>query len=678
MLILMDNQKVYNMDRQRNSGFTLVELSVVLVVLSLLTAGGLALGTSMVDRSAHVDTRKQLEQLEQSLRDYYIVEGRLPCVASLEESTSSTSFGVEIGATGTTCQGGLAAPAGTERVDIGGGVYVRVGMVPVRTLGLSDAAAGDKFGNRIVYAVAERLTDAGEFGGAPGAITVRDMGNNPILSDAAYFIGSPGKDHKGAYRFSTGNPETACGASGNLDVENCTLTNAIFRDAPFNSGSEENFFFDDLVRWAPKYHLSATETQSNALWAATVDDIYSIGTDGNTDNTNVGIGIGTPLAKLHVKGNVFVDGNMGIGTSSPQGKLDVYHDGAHGLLLTGTTNQDRYIRFVEDRLTGANQYKGGFLRYDSTNNNFIMGTHETNDTLLSSDINALSIQRSTGNVTVNGTFRVGSKIRLSETASDATLQLGMGGGTRAYITGNASNTGRLDIMGAESGTDAAYIDLNGRFTGNVGRVGLIAATDTVDYTVTHYFGKNHTSSGIDWVAAMYSNGAMVIKGISGNCWIGTGSGATSCSSDKRLKKDITLISDALEKLNSINGVYYRWNEKSTALDKESKRLGVIAQEVRKVFPEAVMEDPNGYLAVSLDGLVPVLIESVKELNEKNIALQMDVANLGKRVAALESGVTPMAPADTVDDNASSRGQMVIIALLTLIAGLLAYRCWRKG
>lgn len=653
MLILMDNQKVYNMDRRRNSGFTLVELSVVLVVLSLLTAGGLALGTSMVDRSAHVDTRKQLEQLEQSLRDYYIVKGRLPCVASLEESTASASFGVEIGATGTTCQGGLAAPAGTERVNIGGGVYVRVGMVPVRTLGLSDAAAGDKFGNRIVYAVAERLTDAGEFGGAPGAITVRDMGNNPILSDAAYFISSPGKDHKGAYRFSTGNPETACGASGNLDVENCTLDNAIFRDAPFNSGSEENFFFDDLVRWAPKYHLSATETQSNALWAANSDNIYSVGIDGSTANTNVGIGTSNPLIKLHV-----------VGTQP------------HGINYTRTDARDARISVADP--TQQWSFASGWatagdfsLVQENVAGNRLYVKQNGNVGINTSDPLA--------SLHVNGSLQVSNKIVMSETSNTSTLQLGNGGSTtRAYIKADASNTGRLDIMGAESGTDAAYIDLNGRFTGNVGRVGLIAATDTVDYTVTHYFGKNHTSSGIDWVAAMYSNGAMVIKGISGNCWIGTGSGATSCSSDKRLKKDITLISDALEKLNSINGVYYRWNEKSTALDKESKRLGVIAQEVRKVFPEAVMEDPNGYLAVSLDGLVPVLIESVKELNEKNIALQMDVANLGKRVAALESGVTPMASADTVDDNASSRGQMVIIALLMLIAGLLAYRCWRKG
>lgn len=50
---------------KNNSAYTLVELSVVLVIISLLTAGGLTLGAGMVNQAAHVDTGKILSQIDQ-------------------------------------------------------------------------------------------------------------------------------------------------------------------------------------------------------------------------------------------------------------------------------------------------------------------------------------------------------------------------------------------------------------------------------------------------------------------------------------------------------------------------------------------------------------------------------------------------------------------------------------
>src|SRR5690606_31304199 len=129
---------------------------------------------------------------------------------------------------------------------------VRIGAVPTRALGLPDSAAADKFGSRIVYAVTEALTDAGNFGSSNGAITVRDMSDTNILTDAAYFLASPGRDRKGAYIHNTAAIPRSCGSTANLDTLNCTLTSAVFRDAPFNNGEVANRFFDDVTGWAPK------------------------------------------------------------------------------------------------------------------------------------------------------------------------------------------------------------------------------------------------------------------------------------------------------------------------------------------------------------------------------------------------------------------------------------------
>jgi hypothetical protein len=85
------------------------------------------------------------------------------------------------------------------------------------------------------------------------------------------------------------------------------------------------------------------------------------------------------------------------------------------------------------------------------------------------------------------------------------------------------------------------------------------------------------------------------------------------SSDRRLKDNITRIEDPLAKVLSISGNTYNWNENS---GKEGNDVGVIAQEVLEVLPEAVTTRDNGYLAVDYQRLVPLLIEAVKELSQK--------------------------------------------------------------
>jgi hypothetical protein len=90
------------------------------------------------------------------------------------------------------------------------------------------------------------------------------------------------------------------------------------------------------------------------------------------------------------------------------------------------------------------------------------------------------------------------------------------------------------------------------------------------------------------------------------------------TSDERLKDNITPIDDPLAKVMSISGNTYDWNEKS---GKEGHDVGVIAQEVQSILPEAVTERDNGYLAVDYHKIVPLLIESIKNLNEKVESLE---------------------------------------------------------
>jgi hypothetical protein len=80
------------------------------------------------------------------------------------------------------------------------------------------------------------------------------------------------------------------------------------------------------------------------------------------------------------------------------------------------------------------------------------------------------------------------------------------------------------------------------------------------------------------------------------------------SSDARLKSNIVSLGSTLSKLLLIDGKSYEMKGK--------QKIGVLAQEIKEVFPELVTEDENENLAVNYQGLVPVLINALKEQENK--------------------------------------------------------------
>jgi len=102
-------------------------------------------------------------------------------------------------------------------------------------------------------------------------------------------------------------------------------------------------------------------------------------------------------------------------------------------------------------------------------------------------------------------------------------------------------------------------------------------------------------------------------GVSGEI-VATGD-ITSNASDDRLKTKLGGIENALDKVESLSGFYFEFND--TAIDlglQEGKRVGVSAQEVQSVLPEVVKDSPVGedYLTVQYEKMVPLLIEAIKE------------------------------------------------------------------
>ena len=93
------------------------------------------------------------------------------------------------------------------------------------------------------------------------------------------------------------------------------------------------------------------------------------------------------------------------------------------------------------------------------------------------------------------------------------------------------------------------------------------------------------------------------------------------SSDSRLKANIMSLGSTLAKLLLIDGKRYTMKKNG------KQKIGVLAQDIQKVFPELVTTDDKNMLAVNYQGLVPVLINALKEQDDKISRLEKLVEKL---------------------------------------------------
>jgi hypothetical protein len=103
-------------------------------------------------------------------------------------------------------------------------------------------------------------------------------------------------------------------------------------------------------------------------------------------------------------------------------------------------------------------------------------------------------------------------------------------------------------------------------------------------------------------------------------------------SDIRLKEDIVTIPDALERLQSIRGVNFRWKK---GKGDNALHAGMIAQEVEKVFPEVVQTGKEGMKSITYGQFAGVLVEAVKDLKKEHDELKRQNKTLADEVAFLE-------------------------------------------
>ena len=246
-----------NKQNQSISGFTLIEMAIVMIIGGILLS---FMGSALlmyVEKSRVRDTEVRMETIKEALSQYLSINRRYPCVARRdiapgEDPLGEPAFGREVNVD---CTAGVIA--GTARAP-STVPKIRIGAVPVRSLNLPDEMAFDGWGRRFTYAVTEELAsvnsgtgDGTLYTNDGGEILIADSSEVPFIptvdgSPAHFVLVSHGRTGDGAYTYS-GNQTTPC-PTNTKDDENCDDDDT-FLITLVNSEAATGDFYDDYIAY---------------------------------------------------------------------------------------------------------------------------------------------------------------------------------------------------------------------------------------------------------------------------------------------------------------------------------------------------------------------------------------------------------------------------------------------
>ncbi|MFQ5963186.1 MAG: tail fiber domain-containing protein [Candidatus Scalinduaceae bacterium] len=293
------------------------------------------------------------------------------------------------------------------------------------------------------------------------------------------------------------------------------------------------------------------------------ETIIRAGGDGN-----VGIGMTSPGAKLHIETGASNDALSITGTDQPMIRMT----SGIGTKTWRMQALSEGLFFIDD---GAPVWRFGIAE----NGNVGVGTTSPSGKLHIKQGNAgISPYSNADDLVVEGSAHAGISILTSGANNDARLAFGSPDsnvGGEIFYSFDWANGGAMRF-GAGSSSDRMIILGNG----NVG------------------IGKTNPGCKLDVTGSVCSNGTVL-------------------TSDVRFKKDIKPLKGALEKVSNLQGVSFRWRSDEYKERNFSKdhNIGIIAQDVEKLVPEVVHTNKDGYKGVEYSKLVPLLIEAIKEQQE---------------------------------------------------------------
>ena len=471
---------------------------------------------------------------------------------------------------------GTANNSWTRMTDIdGSGRYAALGV----SVGTSGFIAGGTFGFG-------EPGDVWEYTGATTSVPLLSQSGLP--SALAINNGGWTKVGNNVYQSGTGNvgigtttPESKLHLAGSLKIFDGTqgASKVLTSDA------------NGLASWQALPVIPAN------AWTASGNNIF------NNNTANVGIGTSTPNSPISFANTVgnkislwgsSSTSNYGLGVQS--GLLQLYTDAPAANIAFGSGSSSSFTEIA--RIINSGEYgmslKGRLQLTTGTQSSGLWMTNIANTQ------NVTFMGMAADNLT--GFYSPGGAgWGLTMNTSNANVGIGLNGGNPTKPLSFPASLGEKILL----------------YPGGVGEVGigvyggeLRLHCDIPGGKVS--FGTQDNAGNFDQTALAQRNGVFAFS-VLGSLWVN----GTTYASDERFKQNITSISSPLEKLLQINGVEYEM--KTTEFAKNNfqpgRQMGLLAQNVEKIVPEAVNEK-DGYKGVDYARLVPLLIESIKELKRE--------------------------------------------------------------
>ncbi len=382
--------------------------------------------------------------------------------------------------------------------------------------------------------------------------------------------------------------------------------------------------------------------------------------------------------------DLVVQGEVGIGTTTPGGLLDVSSNttSIYGINMTHTNTDTAFstwklwnmnstygygFHIWEYPLAGGSKYRFSLMPNGDTHlsptGNVSIGRTYTDDPsakldiLTATSLDGIKVSDGTHWVKlVSGTTSLGSWNPLVSAGDNALIYSASssvpGSASSTFVIApwasatsglRVSNEGKVSI-----GTKNVYASLlnvgggirvmkgqpgsadnsNAGYTFQAdGDTGMFAAggDDSQNSEIQFYCDGNLGISFMEGTVKMLAWGGAA-KTAGGNVW--------EVWSDQRLKKNISAISGALSKLLQLRGKYFEWSEPGNAKIEPGVQMGFIAQDVEKVFPDWVHESKDGIKTVGLKGLDALVVESFREINERLLVLERENGELKQKIKDL--------------------------------------------
>ena len=382
----------------------------------------------------------------------------------------------------------------------------------------------------------------------------------------------------------------------------------------------------------------------------------------NPLSNNVGIGTTAPTSVLHVDGKTTIDqsatSGIGIQVRRSDDLSNVFR------VFTGTGNNGNIAIHNASNTTTVKIASGTDDSYFNTTGNFGLGTNSPSSRLhVSSTSSGLATFENTGGHSyTNQVASTNNKAyTLYKEGTNTWGSVGMEGSDNSFriyhgtTSGNPVFMAKTDLLvGVGTTNPQAQFHVSG---GDI----LVDNTKALDGELTsgaavnliRVSSANHVQIGDNAVNDVRINvgstlNALVVED-GGQVGIGTvnpsydldvvgninasltvRAAGVALVSDRRYKTNILPLEGALASLKLLSGVYHNWDTINFPKEQfpKGKAIGVIAQDMQKIYPELVYENNDGYLAVDYAKFSTVLLEAIKE-QQKQIEL-LQVSNAAKQ------------------------------------------------